>query len=359
MHDIAVYGIGALLICFTVTTFFLARLDQDLISENYELKQDPFLYLIGTLLLGGIGVITFFPHTHGAINSYGYFDIIAPIFFAVLIYLCYMLDIHILTNFITFMCALIMSYAQPDNFQLFPEILTPFQDKLIVALLLFITTKGLGYLNGLGAIASLQFIAVMISAILLMYIGLLPQILGAIALSYLGVMLAFVFFSWPTEKLVMNNAGFSSLGFILGCFMLNGATEYVEMPLIVSASYMFTEFGIILYTRFIEKGNDDYLPSYSSYYRISEKGKYELGVVHGVLKILIIDVMLSLAQTASSDRLSFFVFAIALNMWFLSILSGNTKPEDMISLSSFGKKAVKGIFSKKQKNSKKREKKKH
>lgn len=90
---------------------------------------------------------------------------------------------------------------QPDDFRLFPEYLSPTEDKIAVAAILIAISKGLGLMNGLGAIASMQFITVMAVSAVLAYFGILPQLTGALALAYAGVMLAFAFLSWPPESL--------------------------------------------------------------------------------------------------------------------------------------------------------------
>ena len=42
MNEAFLYGIGALLICFTAGTFFLSRIQTDVYPEDYEFKLDPF-----------------------------------------------------------------------------------------------------------------------------------------------------------------------------------------------------------------------------------------------------------------------------------------------------------------------------
>jgi UDP-N-acetylmuramyl pentapeptide phosphotransferase/UDP-N-acetylglucosamine-1-phosphate transferase len=243
---------------------------------------------------------------------------------------------------------------QPDDFMLFPNHLSPFTDKVVIALFIFIVAKGLGLLNGLSAISSLQFNAVLVAIILLSIFGFLPQVLAVVAVSYLGSMLAFTFFSWPPEKLIMSNAAFSSLGFILGCFMLNGVVEYSDASMFIACSYLFTEVIIVLYNRYMKNQKEDSLYMNTSYFAISEDGKYEYGVVLGIIKILIIDCVIALIQVVSYERLAFPVFSIAVNIWLLSILAGNTVPTNTLSVSKLGLKLVKSAVSKKKSSKKKK-----
>lgn len=243
---------------------------------------------------------------------------------------------------------------QPDDFRLFPEYLSPTEDKIAVAAILIAISKGLGLMNGLGAIASMQFITVMAVSAVLAYFGILPQLTGALALAYAGVMLAFAFLSWPPEKLVMSDGAFASLGFILGCFMLNAAIEFSEASMFIAVSYMAVEIGIALYNRIIKRNREERAFMYTSYYRLSENGVYEPAVVYSVLKIFIVDAVLALIQMAAHERLALPVFATAINLWFLSILSGDTKPEELLSFSRWSKNTVKGILDKKGENKKKK-----
>lgn len=350
MNEVMIYGIGALLVCFTVLTFLLSRLPTNIFPEDYEFKLDPFWYVTAVMLVGVTVIFFLFPDMHDTVKDYHYTGILLPFVFAAVIYLCYLLDVDWLTNVLTFGAAYIITYMQPDDFQLFPTQLAPWQDKLAVAAILFVLSKGLGLLNGIGGVASIQFCAVMVAAVVLAYFGGLPQFLAVIAMAYLGTMIAFAFFSWPPEKIVMSNGAFASIGFIMGCFMLDAANEFAEVPMLVAASYLVTEVLIALYNRFICHEKTDYLYMNTSYYKTSNDRQYEAGVARGILKILAIDVVLSLMQIVAYERLAIPVFAVALNLWFLSILSGDTNPEELVSLTKWGKKIVKGVFSKKKKS---------
>lgn len=360
MQETIKLGIGVLLICFMVVTIGLNSLRSEKFPETYSFKQDPFWYIIGTMLVGGIAVVAFMPPLADSISTYGYFDVTAPIAMAVFIYFCYLLDVPHFTNLVTYGCAFAFCCAQPDTFNLFPEHLSLWQNRFLAALIIFIVSKGLGLLNGIGGVASIQFIAIMILSFILMYIGALPQILGGIALAYAGAMLAFAFFSWPPEKLIMSTGAFSALGFVMGCFMINGAVEYAEISMFVGAAYLFTETGLVFYRSIGSKDKDKLGFMRTSYFQISNNGIYDTAVVFGVLKILFVNVVLAMIQTASVERLAFPLFAVALNIWFLSILSGDTKPEELLSISKWSKKAVKEALSisKKQKNTKQKKSKK-
>jgi len=347
MNEILVYGVSALLICFTVLTFLLNRLPTDIFPEDYEFKLDPFWYVFAVMFLGGTAVYFLFPTVPDMVHAYKYTDILIAFGFAVLIYFTYLLDVGLITNLVTFGAALAISYMQPDDFRLFANHLTPWQEKLAIAAIIFVISRGMGLLNGLGAIASMQFCAVMVSIVILAHFGALPHLMGALALAYLGTMIAFTFFSWPPEKIVMSHGAFSSFGFIMACFMLNGAAEFSDASMLIACSYLITEIAVALYNRFLCHDVQPELFMCTSYYKTSENGKYEAGVARGVLKILVIDIVLAMVQIAASERLALPIFAFALNLWFLSILSGDTNPNEMFSLTRLGKSAIKRVISKK------------
>lgn len=356
MNDFLIYGISGLLICFTVATLLLNRMDKDTIPEEYEFKLDPFWYLAGVMFVGGIAVYTLFPTMGDTISSYSYFNVVTPIILAAVIYFCYVLGLELFANILTLGGGYLMVATMPDTFRLFPEQLNLWQEQLVLTLILFIVSKGFGLLNGLGGIASMQFIAIVICMVILVYFGALPQILGVLAMTYAGVMIAFAFFSWPPEKLLMSDEAFSAFGFVIGCLMLNGAAEYAEASLFIASSYLFTETGLVLYRRYIERAPCLRGFMCTSYFLISDDGKYEQGVVRGVLKIMIVDVVFATIQIAATERLAFPVFAVAFNLWLLSILSGDTKPEELLSISKWGKNALKGALAKKKNNKKSRKK---
>lgn len=355
MTEFLSYGTVALLVCFVVTTFLLSKIDSEIVPENYEFKIDPFWYIWGTMLIGCLVCYFYFPSSNDCVNSYSALTIFIPFLFASLIYFSYIIEFNILTDILTFGFALVMSYMTPEGYQLFPAQLSPLQDKLVIALFIYTISKGLGLLNGVSAIASMQFITVFVSVILLVYFGALPQILGVLAMTYIGAMLGFAIFSWPPEKLVMSSGAFSAFGFILGCFMLNGAVEYAEASLFIACSYLFTEVLQFLYRRYIERKFTKQSFMTTSYFLISNNKKYEYDTVIGVGKILVVNVILSIIQIASAERLAFPVFSIALNLWLLSILSGDTKSEELLSVSRWGKNAIKNVLTKKN-NSKSRKK---
>ncbi|MCM1324531.1 MAG: hypothetical protein NC218_10445 [Acetobacter sp.] len=356
MSDFLIYGIGGLLICFTIATFLLDKIDAELIPEDYEFQLDPFWYIISVMLVGGVSAFIFFPTLQDTLYSYSLFDVIVPIILAAIIYISYLLGIGWLTNVLTLGAAAIMISVLPSTFRLFPEQLELWQEKIAIILFLFTLSKGFGLLNGLGGIASMQFIAIMLAMVILVYFGALPQILGILALVYAGAMVAFAFFSFPPEKLIMNDGAFCSLGFIVGCLMLFSAVEYAEVSLFIAASYLFTETGLVLYRRYIEKIPCARGFMCTSYFLLSNDGEYEQGVIRGVFKILVIDLVFATIQIAATERLAFPVFTIALNLWLLSILSGDTKPEELLSISRWGKNAIKSALTKQKNNKKSRKK---
>lgn len=350
MSDILMIGIGALLVCFTAATFFLSRLQTDVFPEEYEFSLDPFWYIAGIMFVGGMGAYFLCPTFSDMVKTYSWVDFALPFVFAVIIYGAYLLDVEWITSLITLVAALVISFMQPDEFSLFAPHLTPFQDRLAVGAIIFIISKGLGLLNGLGGIASLQFLTVMAVVIALAYFNALPNLLAVIAAAYFGTMLAFAFFSRPPEKIVMSNGGFSSFGFVMGCFMLNGANEYAESSMFIASALLVVETIRVSYERFILRQNIGMAYMNASYFKISQDGLYEKGVVYGVSKIMFINAVLAVMQIAASERFAVPAFAAALDLWLLSILSGETKPQEFLSLT---KTVTKFLFKKKDKTDKK------
>ena len=348
MNLLLSYGIGALFICFSLVTFFISRIPTDEFPDDYDFNMDPFWTIFSVMFLGATIAYFVFPQLPDMIKSYSYgTDILLPFALAFILYICHLCDWDIFSYILTFIFGLIISFLQPDDFILFPEKLTLWQDRIAVAALISFFSIGLSLLNGLGAIASMQFIVVMGCGAVLAYFSALPSLLGVLALVYFGCMLAFSFFSWPPEKLVLNNGAFMAFGFIMSCYMLNSSVEFADAPMFIAASYLVVEFFITIYNYFINNEKSDYLFMSSSYYKISEDRRYEEGVVHGVLKILLIDLVLSMLQIAASERLAIPVFALAVNWWLLSILSGESTPQPMFSITKAGFRAVKKVLSKK------------
>ncbi len=346
MGESFILGIGFLLVCFVLSTFVLTRIKTDVFPEEYEFKLDPFWYLFGLFLLTSVSVYYLQPVGVDTIKTYTLLNFTLPVIFSALIYFCYLLDVPWLTNLITYTLALCIAFMQSDDFVLFPEYFSPLQDKFIVALLIFFISKGLGYLNGSGGIASTQFVVVMLSAFLLTYFGILPQILGSFALAYLGIMLAFTFLSWPPEKIIISNGGFSALGFIMACLMLDASVEFSDASMFIATAYLFTELGCAFYNRFILYKKHQFWFMDTFYYRLLEMGASEKSLAFSIAKILFVNLILSLFQIVAYERLALPVFAIAFDLWLLSILSGDTKPEELLSFSRWGKNTLKYIFKK-------------
>ncbi len=350
MNFFLTFGICTLFICFTVATFFLSRIPQGIFSDDYVFKLDPFWYIWSVMLFGAIGVYIFFPEQSDMIKNYGVFDILLPFIFSAIIYFTYILGIKGITSIVILLLSICMCFMQPETFCVI-EGIPYWADRLIVALIMFVISRGLGLLNGLGAISSMQFISVMIVSIVLAHLGAAPQLLAMIAVAYLGTMLAFTFFSCPPEKLILTIGGFSAIGFIMACFMLNMAIEYSEISMMIAVAYLLTEVGIALYNRFIlnERYEQNFL--YTSYYKISNDGEHENHVVYGVFKILIINTVFALMQVAASERIALLIFSIAINIWMLSVISGESKLNDVFSITKWGFRGVKKVISKKNKKS--------
>lgn len=344
MSEFALFGISSMLICFTIATFILSRIPTNIITDEYDVKLDPLCPVLGVMFLGALGVYTFFPQHFDTIKEYGIIDFILPFIFAGIIYFCYLIGIEALTNIVIFILSLVISFIQPDSFLLFSGNLSFWLDRLVVALILFVISKGLGIMNGLGGIACLQFITVMIVSVILSHFGVAPQILACLALAYIGTILAFTFYSWPPEKLIMTNGGFTAIGFVLGCFVINMSVEYADASMFIACSYLFTEVGFVIYNRFLLNQKEEYAFMNTKYYSISNDGNYEDYVVKGTLKIFAVNVFLAVLQITANERLALPFFSVMLNLWLLSIISGETKPEDVMSITKIGFKSVKRIF---------------
>lgn len=144
MNEAFLYGIGALLICFTAGTFFLSRIQTDVYPEDYEFKLDPFWYVFGLLFVSGLLIFHFLPVYYDTVKDYGYTDFTVPFALAALLYFSYLLDVSWLTWAITAGASLLISFMQPDDFRLFPEYLSPTEDKIAVAAILIAISKGWG-----------------------------------------------------------------------------------------------------------------------------------------------------------------------------------------------------------------------
>ena len=332
MNEVMLFGIGAMLTCFTIATFFLSHIQADIHSDNYDIKLDPLVGVLVSMLIGGLGVYFFFPDYFDNIKDYGVLDFILPFVFAVIIYFFYMLDVAILTNIVILLCAFGMTFLLPSDFNLFQGYLNDWQNKLAIIFIMFVITKGLSLMNGLGGVGALQFMTVMIVSICLVLLGIAPHILGFVAMAYIGAMLAFLFYSWPPEKLIITTGGFASIGFILACFMLNMSAECAEAPMFIACSYLFTETGVVLYNRYIMNEKEEYSFMNTSYYKLSNYGEHELFIVKGLLKIFVANILFALLQTSSQERIALPVFSVAINFWILSIISGKTSPTEVLSI---------------------------
>ena len=353
MNELMTYGLSSMLICFTVLTFALNRFQTDVFPEEYEFALDPFWYIISVLFLGGTVTYFVFPALPDMVVELKYVQILLPFIFAVLIYFCFLFEFDVLGNLMMLGAAGVITYMLPDGFALFPKHLTLWQDRLATVGLMFTFAKGLGLLNGIGAVAGMQFAAIMLAAVLLAHFGALPYVLGAIAFAYLGTMIAFLFFSWPPEKIYLTHHAVDAIGFVMASFMLSAAEEFAEAPIAIAGSLIISEVLFALYDRYFNYHKTDALFMNTSYYKTSQGGEYDLGVSRGVMKILVIDVVLCLAQILATDQHALLIFAVLFNLWLLSILSGSSKPQPMFSVTKLGFKAVSGIFKKSSKSDKK------
>ncbi len=347
MNEALWIGIGGLLLFFTVATFLLTRMRGDIIPEEYEFQLDPCWYMLGLFFVASVVIYYLFPFYHDTVKMYDCVDFAVPVILAALLYFFHLLGINWLTWGVTFAAAIGISFMQPDDFVLFPAYLLPLQDKFAIAVIITLISFGLGLLNGIAALASLQFIMVMMTVSLLAYFGIMPQLLGAVALAYMGIMLAFAFLSWPPEKLIMNQGAFAVIGFIMGCFMLNGAVEFSESSMLIAITYLIVEIGVAAYNHFIKNEHYEYAFMYTSYYKLSQDGAYEQETIIGILKLFFINILIAFVQTVAHDRLALPIFCVAINLWYLSILSGDTKPEELLSFSKWGTNAIKKVIKKK------------
>jgi UDP-N-acetylmuramyl pentapeptide phosphotransferase/UDP-N-acetylglucosamine-1-phosphate transferase len=347
MNDFVLYSAIALFSCFFVAYFLLNKIDSDLIPPEYEVGIDPFWSIWGTMLLGGIIAFHFYPVNFDMVFDYSYITFIFPVIFALLIYLCYLFELDLASNIFIFIGGLIASYMAPSDFILFPKLQYVFLDKLAIATIILVISKGFTLLNGLPAVSSIQCLTILLSIFALAYIGVLPQVLAVVAMAYFGVILAFTFFSWPPEKLILSQGAYSALGFIIACLMFNASVEYAESSMFVAASYLITEILVFMYNRFILGIRKSWNFMHTSYFKLSNEGKYTEEVINGLCRIMIVNIVLAVAQIYCPSRVAFPVFSIFTNFWFISILSGEAKPLQFLSITRLGGAALGSIFKKK------------
>ena len=341
MNEVFIYGLTSFMLCFVVGTYFFSRIPENYFPETYKFRFDPFWYMVAFLFIGGTITYYFFPEYYDSVKDYNFIDFMLPIILGCIVYIVCLIGINWISNLLIFLMAYIITFLLPDNFMLFKDYLEPWQDRLVISFILLVISRGLGLLNGLGAISSIQFLTVMVVTVILSLLGIAPNLLCVMAMCYAGVMFAFTCLSWPPEKIVMNNDAWTGIGFILGCFALNLSVEYSETSMFIALSYLFTEVIFSLYNKYIANKFGDYLYMSTSYYVISDEGRDEHRVVCGVLKIFIINILMALTQTIAVERVALPVFSIAVNLWFLSILSGETKPDGVFSVTKFGYKMIK------------------
>ena len=121
MEDFIFYCVVTLLSCFTVAYFLLNRIDAEIIPESYEIGLDPFWPIWVTMLIVGIFAFHFYPANFDMIFNYSHITFIFPIVFAVVMYLCYLLELDLAFNLLLFIGGLIASYMAPDDYMLFPK----------------------------------------------------------------------------------------------------------------------------------------------------------------------------------------------------------------------------------------------
>lgn len=352
MSDFLFYSVVVLLGCFSLAYYLLNRIDADLIPEQYELSLDPFWPIYCTMLVGGICAFSFYPQIFDAIFDYNYITFIVPLAFALLIYIFYLFEFDMVANLLIFSGGLLVAYMAPENFMLFPQIPYIFLDKLSIAAIIFVIAKSFVLLNGLPAVSAVQYSTILLSIFVLAYFGHLPQILAVVAIAYLGVMIAFTFFSWPPEKLILSQGAYCSLGFILACLMFNASVEYAESSMFVAASYLITELLVFIYNRFLLGIKKSWGFMNTLYFKISKEGEFTNEVLSGLCKIMLVNIVLSVAQVYCPSRIAFPMFSIFTNLWFLSILSGDAKPIQFLSITRIGGTALGYIFKNKTKKNK-------
>ena len=352
MNDFIFYCIIALLGCFCLAYYLLNRIDSDIIPESYDASLDPFWTIWGVMFVGGICAFHFYPDNMDMIFEYKHITFIAPLIFAILIYICYLLEFDLISNLLIFIGGLVVSYMTPDDFRLLPHLPYEFLDKAAIALIILIISKGFVLLNGLPAIASMQCLTILLSIFILSYFEILPQVLAVVAMAYFGAIVAFTFFSWPPEKLILSQGAYSALGFVIACLMFNASVEYAESSMFVAASYMITEILVFLYNRFILGSKTRWGFMNTSYFKLSGEGEFTLEMISALYKVMIVNIILSIAQVYCPSRLAFPVFSIFTNLWFLSILSGEAKPIQFLPISRIGYNFLGDLIKKKGKRNK-------
>lgn len=218
----------------------------------------------------------------------------------------------------------------PDTYNIFIDSEQYLFSKLTIIVSFFVLSIFYKFINGLEGIMASQTFFIGIGIYLLAILSAAPMLLGYIGLALAGIYIAFYTFNSYPARLHINNAGASSLGFIVAWLLIKTAEESSLSCSLLFSMYFIMEATLAYAKKFTlsEKYKNIYSNTFS--YQANTKGLSAKVVDTSVMKILILMTIFGCLQVYMPNSFSMPIFAAFIMIWFLNKLSNWDVPRQTL-----------------------------
>lgn len=314
---------GVLLICvgFVCSRVILnfLRMDGGEIRE-YTFLKDPWLYIF---FLTGVGLLAIFflmPNFNDVVVPLTITPLGVLLGLSLLIYVVFLLEEDWLFYLVLAGASLVLAFMIPDEVLLFEGLVPLRVDRLIVAAAVFIFTSLAQWLNGLPNIFTIQCLTITIGLFVMALVGGVSQILGFAGACLAGVWLGLFNLNQISGTGILNNGACAAAAFVFSGLLIDGALEMAGPSMVILIMYALSEGMWSIVCRYILGIKRLDWSDNTTYMSVADKGASIDAINTAVIKIGLVNVMLAGFQLFAVNAFSIPLFALAVNLWLLSML---------------------------------------
>ena len=318
------------------------RQDPDVVPE-YKIKTDPWIYLLGLTIVGLSLLQYFLPDFDDVIVAVSGLHLLVVLTCAALIYLIFLLELEKAFYIAILGSCIAITFMQPADRLLFEGLLPFWLDRMFMVFVCFIVATGMGFLNRMYGIFSLQGLTVAFGLLLIALIGGIPLYLGFFGAWLAGIWLGFLNLNWYPGQVYLNQGACASASFVFAALLLQGSVEMAAPSMLILIMYFLTEALWALVRCFVLNVKAAELSDDTAYMTVFKNGLSIPVIGIAVVKISVVNILLAGFQLYAGNPYSIPLFALIVNLWLLNILYNVSQGEEELTVKETNRKIISDI----------------
>lgn len=323
MLMIFAFGTVIFLLSYVLTRFIGHLLSiQDDAFIPYQFKKDPYIYIFLMFAMLICAVYFLPPYFKDAIYPPHFIWLGTSFVFAGLIYFLFLLETDKLLDVSIVIFSILSTFLFADKSALADLAPVPWWlFALGVGLTVSLITLGSRVLAGLTGVFSLVMSMLTFGLFLVACFGGIPIYLGLMSMAMFGAFVCIFQFNAFQLHLKINEGAMMSATFLVCMLLLGGVNELAGPSMLILPLYIIAELLWSLCAQYILRRKETDLCFNAVYWSAFQKSA-NIGLIYTIiLKICIINIVLSCFQLYAQNAFTLPLLALIINFWLLSKLN--------------------------------------